>query len=285
MSKMTEDVGEDFFSAEIGTVIKSPDTPSVTPTTSMSPSTVGSGTPSNSPLGPYQTSWLQMAPRMKCEDPTDPRREEFNFYFAEHDGYDTGNLQTYGNITGYPSKNACYSDWRRIYTVRALGKGYCFIETANKEGYRSDQAYTLCSVRMNYLSFQGHRWRAVKRFNDMVSGCRMGEDPTSVGDWVHWRPYDFDGDVEGLLQEELITPGSCEMFDKWNHNLYFTVAQRDHFGHNNHEGHRNAKISDFSRDWITIDPQQTAVAYEPMGRLNTNAGDFDDNYYYQILDL
>jgi len=280
VSKMTEDVGENFFTAEIGTVIKSPDTPSVSPTPSMSPSTVASGTPSNSPLGPYMTTWLQVSPRMKCDDVKDPHREEFNFFFDGHDGYGTSDVRAYGNITGYPSRSACYSDWRRIYTVKALAKGSCFIDSANKEGYRNDEAYTLCMVRMNWLSFRPHRWRATKRWNDMVSGCRMEEDALDTGDTHYWQPFNIDGDLSSLIAD-----GTCEMFYKWNQKLYFTVHQRDHFGVNNHEGHRNAQISDFSLDWIDTNPLKTSIAYEPMDRSKTNSGDFLNRYYGSFGDL
>jgi hypothetical protein len=281
VSKMTEDVSEDFFAAEIGTVIKSPDTPSVTPTASMSPSTESSGSPSNSPLGPYYTTWLQVAPRLKCDDAADPHREEFNFYFDEHDGTQTSVVRAYGNITGYPSRSACYSDWRRIYTVKALANGYCFIESANKEGYHPEKAYTLCSIRMNYLSFQAHRWRAAKRWNDMVSGCRMGEDALPTGDVHIWRPFDMDGDDSYMAST--VADGTCEMFDKWNHQLYFTIHQRNHFGVNNHDGHRKALITDFEQDWIDIN-LSTSVNYEPMNRADTIDGDFYDDYYRSFGD-
>lgn len=277
VSKMTEDVGEDFFSAEIGTVIKSPDTPSVTPTASMSPSTAASGTPSNSPLGPYMTTWLQLSPRMKCEDAKDPHREEFNFFFNAHDGVGTGTVQTYGNITGYPSKSACYSDWRRIYTVKAMGQGSCWVDSANKEGYRNDEAYTLCQVRMTYLSFQAHRWRAAKRWNDMVTGCRMEEDALPTGEEYVWSPFAWESDWSSIVAD-----GTCEMFYKWNQMLYFTVHQRDHSGVNNHRGHRNAEISDFDLDWINIDPLKTSIGFEPMDREKTNQGNFFNRYYSQV---
>jgi len=272
VSKMTEDVGEDFFSAEIGTVIKSPDTPSVTPTASMSPSTAASGTPSNSPLGPYLTTWIQQAPRMKCEEPGDAHREEFNFHFKTHDGTETSVVEAYGNITGYPSKSACYSDWRRIYTVKARGSGHCFIESANKEHYRANKAYTLCSIRMVSLTFQAHRWRAAKRWNDMVSGCRMGNDALPTGDVWLWQPFNWD------TMSYQVADGTCEMFYKWNQQLFFTVHQRGHEGVNNHAGHRLAKISDFTLDWIDVDPN-TAVGYRPMDRQNT----LDNDFYYNYL--
>lgn len=263
VSKMTEDILENFDDLEIGTVIKSPDSPSVTPSASMSPSTAASGTPSNSPLGPYYTMWMQKAPRLDCSAST-PYRTNYDIYFKEHDGVNTSDLYVSMNRTTYPNSAACQNDLNRLSFSMIQGDGNCYIDSARKEG--TGDSYTLCHWRPAIFVYHSLRWRATKTWNDMVSGCRHGEDAIATGDTIAFDPRSA-------------PDGTCELFKDFTNKIYFMTHQNNHEGLNNHEGHRILEVSYMENYWTKIDKSEYNT-FEPASRLDTYAGTLPFTYLH-----
>jgi len=264
VSKMTEDILENFNSLEVGTLIKSPDSPSVSPSASMSPSTEASGTPSNSPLGPFLTTWMQKIPLLKCSA-TIPHRTNYDIFFDGHYGYGTSNIFVSGNYTTYPTRSACNNDLNRLSFSMIQGSGNCYIDSARKEN--TGDSWTLCTWQAEVFVFRSLRWRATKSWNDMVSGCRHGEDAISTGDTIAFDPSEA-------------PDGTCELFKEFTNKLYFTTHQNNFEGVNNHVGHRNLEVSDMAAYWVDID-MDDPIDFSPNDRLATYTGERP----FQYLDL
>jgi hypothetical protein len=256
VSKCTEDILADFDDLEVGTLIKSPDSPSVTATASMSPSTYASMTPSNSPLGPYYTNWMQKLPTLHCTATT-PYRTNYDIFFDQHDGTGTSDIFVSGNYTTYPTKLMCQNDLNRLSFSQIQGSGNCYLDSARKEN--TGDSYTLCTWTPSVFVFRSVRWRATKAWNDMVSGCRHDEDAIATGDTIAFDP-------------RAIPSGTCDLFSDFTNKLYFTTHQNDYEGVNNHVGHRVLLVSDMYTYWIDID-RDFEIDFEPLGRADTYGGD------------
>jgi hypothetical protein len=270
---MVENVFTDFDVLVRAPVIKAPDTASVTPSTSASPTKFPSWTASNSPLGPFLTGWNQYMPRLDCDLADSPIadwpvRRSFDYLFNGHDGHETGDFWTMGNITGFPSKEACEMNWRASWTARILATGFTFLETAKEEG--EPASYTLGSVQpARAIQFVSHRWRATEYWNNAETGCAC-----EAG---------FVETTKSVVILDLIDfADCCVMFSAWTGHQFMTVHQHD-LKHDD-KWHRHAQISDLSANWYDIDTN-SYMDYYPTDRDVHTAdwdGESDDFFQYQM---
>jgi hypothetical protein len=100
----------------------------------------------------------------------------------------------------------------------------------------------------------------------MVTGCRHGEDAIATGNTIAFDP-------------RAAPSGTCELFEDFTNKIYFTTEQDNFEGVNNHEGHRNLKVSHMMSYWTDIDLSEYDD-FVPADRADTYNYDLPFSYLY-----